>query len=499
MTRGATRRLKAKLSGDSDGDEEDQGSKRARVDLGEAEARQEAIKIREELEYHAREWRLKHLGKEGELQPRGRAREAEMPGDHTTSLDSSGMHIMVAGTESESLARLDATVPDDSGTKLVFSSAQMVVRLEPTPEYSHPIRDPSVRIEDGAPEGVVIGHHVPPYMTWGYQVGSTDLTHKDGHVLTKVTMVHTQFEHHLMERVEAMSAKVADFTKSYHELQLQGKQVSDNLAAIEAQVGAGKQREQQLEAEHARCLVEKGELLEKLEASDGAKAKAQFAEGEALRTLSLEKEAYDTKVQEVVKEAQHSQNELTRCQAQAAGVSKELENLKQRFSDMGGPHVWSRQQAGTNLECSLSEARDELAEMVSTLADARRHLKQAKSKLGDEIDRLRARVGELEVEAVALTSRAEASAKATKAALSSGSVHTDVWDQSPLTKEAQLMAIKEAGEPLLRTFVAELKEARRMAVARKRRGLRRVTMADIVGLLALCSARVLARRRGSVA
>ena len=152
--------------------------------------------------------------------------------------------------------------------------------------------------------------------------------------------------------------------------------------------------------------------------------------------------------------------------------------------------MWSRQQAGTNLECSLSEARDELAEMVSTLADARRHLKQAKSKLGDEIDRLRARVGELEVEAVALTSRAEASEKATRAALSSGSVHTDVWDQSPLTKEAQLLAIKEAGEPLLRTFVAELKEARRMAVARKRRGLRRVTMADIVGLLALCSARV---------
>jgi hypothetical protein len=59
-----------------------------------------------------------------------------------------------------------------------------------------------------------------------------------------------------MERVEAMSAKVADFTKSYCELQLQGKQVSENLAAIEAQVGVGKQREQQLEAEKARCLAE---------------------------------------------------------------------------------------------------------------------------------------------------------------------------------------------------------------------------------------------------
>ena len=52
------------------------------------------------------------------------------------------------------------------------------------------------------------------------------------------------------------------------------------------------------------------------------------------------------------------------------------------------------------------------------------------------------------------------------------------------------MAIKEAGKPLLRAFVAEFKEAKRMAEARKRRGLRSVTMADIVGLLALCSAGV---------
>ena len=52
------------------------------------------------------------------------------------------------------------------------------------------------------------------------------------------------------------------------------------------------------------------------------------------------------------------------------------------------------------------------------------------------------------------------------------------------------MAIKEAGGPLLRAFVADFKEAKRMAEARKRRGLRSVTMADIVGLLASCSARV---------
>ena len=131
-----------------------------------------------------------------------------------------------------------------------------------------------------------------------------------------------------MERVEAMAAKVADYTKSYCELQLQGKQVSENLAAIEAQVGVGKQRAQQLEAEKARCLAERSELVDKLEASEDAKTKAQFAEGVALTNLGLEKQAYDKKELEVVKEAQHSQNELTRCQAQASAVCKELEDLK---------------------------------------------------------------------------------------------------------------------------------------------------------------------------
>ena len=59
--------------------------------------------MKEELEFHATAWRLAHLGERGELQLRGREREAEMPGDHTTSVDSSGQHIMVEGTESESL------------------------------------------------------------------------------------------------------------------------------------------------------------------------------------------------------------------------------------------------------------------------------------------------------------------------------------------------------------------------------------------------------------
>ena len=131
-----------------------------------------------------KQWRLEHLGSKGELQPVGREREAELPGDHATSVDSSGRHIMVEGTESESLARLAATEADDAGRKLVYSSARMVVRLEPTPAYKPPVSDASVRVEDGAPEGVVVAHHdiVPRYLSWGYAMGSDDHT-KGGHTV----------------------------------------------------------------------------------------------------------------------------------------------------------------------------------------------------------------------------------------------------------------------------------------------------------------------------
>ena len=70
------------------------------------------------LEFHAKAWRLSHLGEHGELQPNGRERGAEMAGDHTTSVDSSGEHLMVQGTESESLARVAKSECDNQKRKL---------------------------------------------------------------------------------------------------------------------------------------------------------------------------------------------------------------------------------------------------------------------------------------------------------------------------------------------------------------------------------------------
>ena len=157
------------VGGDDEDDEEEQGAKRARVaevvdDVAKLEADREKNRVQGELEAHAKAWRADHLGANGQLQPSGREREAELPGDHTTSVDSSGLHIMVDGIESESLARLSETEADEEGRKTVFNSARVVVRLQPTPAYKPPIVTKMVRVEDGAPEGVVVAHTVPLYI-----------------------------------------------------------------------------------------------------------------------------------------------------------------------------------------------------------------------------------------------------------------------------------------------------------------------------------------------
>ena len=393
--------------------------------------------------------------------------------------------------ESESLARLAATVADEAGRKVVYSSARMVVRLEPTPAYKPPVSDALVRVEDGAPEGVVVAHHVPRYLSWGYAIGSDDHT-KEGHTVTEVTMQHTQYEHRLIERVEALTAKMADFATLYHELKAQGLQVAENLAANEDQVNVGKQKEGDLSTERSNLLNERDELKEKLQASDQAKLRAQCAEGVALQNMALETQAFEKRLLEAAKEAQHCQNQLVRVGAEANTICVELADVKSRLGDIGGKIVYlcNRQQCEENLETRLQEARDELAEMTQTMDEAKGYLKEATAKAGNEMELLEARVEELDGENAQLAVRVEKSEQATRAAMSSGSAHADVWDQSPSTKEAQLMAIKEAGEPLLRAFEADLKEAKRMAVARKRRGLSSITLADMVGLLASCNARV---------
>ena len=153
----------------------------------------------------------------------------------------------------------------------------------------------------------------------------------------------------------------------------------------------------------------------------------------ALQNHALKKDAFEKKVLAAVKEAQHSQNELVKVRADANIICVELQSLKSRLNDIGGGNVYScnRQQGEENLEMRLQEARDELAEMTSCLNEAKRYLKEAKAKAWDEIKQLeatQARVEELEGENGKLVTRAEKSEKATKAAPSSGSAHTDVWD-----------------------------------------------------------------------
>ena len=60
--------------------------------------------------------------------------------------------------------------------------------------------------------------------------------------------------------MDALSSKMADFNKSYHELKSQGLKVSENPAATEEQVEFGKQREKDLSIERSRLLDEREEL-----------------------------------------------------------------------------------------------------------------------------------------------------------------------------------------------------------------------------------------------
>ena len=177
---------------------------------------------------------------------------------------------------------------------------------------------------------------------------------------------------------------------------------------------------------------------------------------------------------------------MTHCVLQAQKQNGIFWHFLRAFSTQNlDVYSANRQQAENTLEGKLQEARDELAEIASCLGEAKRYPREAKARSGDEIEKLEEKIEQLEGANGVLVQRAEVSEKAAKAALSSGSAHPDVWDQSPATKEAQLMAIKEAGEHLNgRAFESDFKEAERMAEAWKRRGLSdcSVTLAGMVGL-----------------
>ena len=68
----------------------------------------------------------------------------------------------------------------------------------------------------------------------------------------------------------------------------------------------------------------------------------------------------------------------------------ELEDHQSRFHDIGGDNVYTAnsQHVGTTVEGRLQEARGELAEMTSVIAEVRGYLKESKSNSGDEIEQL---------------------------------------------------------------------------------------------------------------
>ena len=88
-------------SGDSDGQEG--RAKRVRHEpqvegaLPESEAKAAMLKVQEQLRKDSAEWRSSFLGEDYKLQPKGRERGLEHPGDQATAVDSSGEHFMLEG------------------------------------------------------------------------------------------------------------------------------------------------------------------------------------------------------------------------------------------------------------------------------------------------------------------------------------------------------------------------------------------------------------------
>ena len=99
-----------------------------------------------------------------------------------------------------------------------------------------------------------------------------------------------------------------------------------------------------------------------------------------------------------IKDAHHRLNEANQARADVCSMQTELDVLKSRFHDIGGDSVYTayKQQVGATLEGRLQEARDELAEMTPCLEEARRYLKETKSKSGDYIEHLEETIEVLE-------------------------------------------------------------------------------------------------------
>ena len=223
--------------------------------------------------------------------------------------------------------------------------------------------------------------------------------------------------------------------------------MATTLAAIEEEVGVGKIREAQLAAERSRYLDEREELKDKLQAVTEARDVAQHKERITVQHMDVEGQSFEKKLSSAIRKAHQRLCEVNQASADACSLQAELDDLKSRFHDIGGDNVYTAhtQHVGSTLERRLQEARDELAEMTSVLGEARKYLKETKANSGNEIEQLEARIEALEDANAAMLRRAEASEKAATAARSSGPAHTDVWDQAPATKEAQLIAINLGG------------------------------------------------------
>ena len=143
-------------------------------------ARQAALaRAKAKIADEASAWMAANIGENFELQPRSRSRGKEHVGDHIASEEEIATALSGGVGDEAAMVNLSAASQAEDGSKLVYMSTAMAVRLAPTPPYVAPhsadfLNGHSVDKLTPDVEGirVAVAQHVPIHMEWGYTVAT---------------------------------------------------------------------------------------------------------------------------------------------------------------------------------------------------------------------------------------------------------------------------------------------------------------------------------------
>ena len=199
----------------------------------------------------AKSWMTTNMGERFKLQPKSRSRDREHAGTHNVIASEAEMAGALAeGVGNEwAMANLSAAREAEDGSKLVYVSTGMAVRLAPTPPYVAPNTEVSLgghSVDKLTPDvdgiRVAVAQHVPLHMEWGYTVG-TKQKEKNGFIILEVTRRHSQLEAHLYKQVATLVGTLRVMQDSADAMGAPTTGLQESLQVMEARVQEWDKRE----------------------------------------------------------------------------------------------------------------------------------------------------------------------------------------------------------------------------------------------------------------